>query len=80
MVGLTALLAQPQIAAGNERAGAAEGYGRVQLAGIQFSGQKGQKDENSATMTRMIRAAAAQGAGGRRQAQGTARHRRNHLT
>jgi N-carbamoylputrescine amidase len=62
MVLLTALLAQPRTAAGDQKAGAAAGYGRVQLAGIQISGHKGQKDENIQTMTRMIRSAAAKGA------------------
>ena len=62
MVLLTALLSQPRTAAGDQKAGAGAGYGRVQLAGIQISGHKGQKDENIQTMTRMIRSAAAKGA------------------
>ena len=62
MVLLTALLTQARTATGEEKAGVAAGYGRVQLAGIQFSGRKGQKDENIATLSRMIRAAAAKGA------------------
>ena len=62
MLLLIAARANPARAAGDQVVGSGTGHGLVKLAGIQFAGKKGQKDENIRSMTRMIRQAAVKGA------------------